>query len=144
MEIFFGPKKYGPRKYSNNKHALVSFLEKPFLFSDKFISKALVAPQISGARSFPRSLLKKGARSTLRSFQNKRNALIPRSSAKERPFLLPLLFQLENISCTVDPLGLGIILNYISFASIVLKKLIEISFQNAHYFHTFSFSQLMY
>ena len=56
------------------------------------LTKALVAPRILGARSFPHSLLKKGARSNLRSFQNKRNALIPRSSAKERPFLSPLLF----------------------------------------------------
>ena len=56
------------------------------------VIKALVAPWISGARSFSRSLPKKGARSTLRSFQNKRNPLIPRSSLKERPLLLPLLF----------------------------------------------------
>ena len=93
--------------------------------------KALVAPQISGARSFPRSLLKKGAGSTLRSFQNKRNALIPRSSAKERPFLLPLLFlnqrtfhicTLTNVHIYSRPFMIYVTLNYISYASIFLKS----------------------
>ena len=41
--------------------------------------KALVAPQFSGTRSFPRSFPKKGTRSRLRSNLEKRNAAVPRS-----------------------------------------------------------------
>ena len=55
------------------------------------INKALVTPQFSGTRSFPRSLSKSGTRSCLRSFLEIRNTAVPHSRQKERALLFTFL-----------------------------------------------------
>ena len=71
---------------------------KNFVHDFYHFGRALAVPQIFGTRSFPRSLLKKGTRSVLRSNFEKRNAF--RSSFLRKGTVVPFPFLNKKIPKT--------------------------------------------